>query len=77
MFDIASGRTIPLTKDGDPGIIENGRASWSHDGKWIVYIRTDSSVVPKRAVLVPGDPTYRTFRETRYARIGGMCGMSM
>jgi dipeptidyl-peptidase-4 len=71
VFDIASGRTIPLTKDGDPDTIENGSASWSPDGKWIAYVRTDSSAVPKRAVLVPGDPTYRTFRETRYERIGG------
>ena len=70
--EIASGRTIPLTKDGDPGTIENGLStSWSPDGKWIVYVRSDSSAVPKRAVLVPGDPTYRTFRETRYERIGG------
>ncbi|MGA2498470.1 MAG: DPP IV N-terminal domain-containing protein [Tepidisphaeraceae bacterium] len=72
VLDIASGRTIPLTKDGDPGTIENGhRASWSPDGKWIAYVQSDSSAVPKRAVLVPGDPTYRTFRETRYERIGG------
>ena len=71
VFDMASGRTIPLTKDGDPDTIENGLPSWSPDGKWITYVRTDSSAVPKRAVLVPGDPTYRTFRETRYERIGG------
>jgi dipeptidyl-peptidase-4 len=72
LLDIASGRTIPLTKDADPGTIENGhRASWSPDGQWIAYIQSDSSAVPKRAVLVPGDPTYRTFREQRYERIGG------
>ncbi len=72
MFDIASGRTIPLTKDGDPGTIENGhRAGWSPDGQWIAYIQSNSSAVPKRAVLVPGDPTYRAFREQRYERIGG------
>jgi dipeptidyl-peptidase-4 len=72
VFDIASGRTIPLTEDGNPGTIENGhRASWSPDGKWIAYIQSDSSAVPKRAILVPGDPTYRTFREQRFERIGG------
>lgn len=70
-FDIASGRTIPLTKDGAPDVIDNGGASWSPDGRWIAYIQSDVSAVPKRAVLVPGDPTYRTFRETRYERIGG------
>ena len=71
VYEIASGGTISLTKDGDPDTIENSRASWSRDGQWVAYIRSDSSAVPKRAVLVPGDPTYRTFRETRYERIGG------
>jgi hypothetical protein len=37
-FDLASGRTIPLTKDGDPDTIENGSASWSPDGKWIAWV---------------------------------------
>ena len=72
VLDIASGREIALTKDGVSGAIDNGhRASWSPDGKWLVYIQTDSSAVPKRAILVPGDPTYRTFREERFERIGG------
>ena len=72
VLDIASGRTIPLTKDGNPDTIENGhKAHWSPDGKWIAYIQSDSSAVPKRAVLVPGDPTYRTFREQKFERIGG------
>jgi dipeptidyl-peptidase-4 len=71
VHDMASGRTIPLTKDTDADAIDNGRACWSPDGQWIAYVRSDSSAVPKRAVLVPGDPTYRTFRETRVERIGG------
>jgi len=71
VFDLASGRTIPLTQNGDPGTIENARARWSPDGKSIVYIESDASAVPKRAALVPGDPTYRGFREQRYERIGG------
>ena len=71
VFDIASGQTTPLTKTGDPDTIENDHASWSPDGLWIAYMESDSSAVPRRAVLVPGDPTYRTFRETRYERIGG------
>jgi dipeptidyl-peptidase-4 len=70
-FDIASGRTTRLTQDGDPGTIDNGSAGWSPDGQWISYVQYDCSAVPQRAVLVPGDPTYRTFRETRYERIGG------
>ncbi|MEO0016786.1 MAG: Prolyl tripeptidyl peptidase precursor, partial [Verrucomicrobiota bacterium] len=71
VFDIATGRTTPLTETGDPDTIENDHASWSPDGQWIAYLESNSSAVPKRAALVPGDPTYRTFRETRYERIGG------
>jgi dipeptidyl-peptidase-4 len=70
-LDLASGRTVQLTQDGVPDTIEYSLGSWSPDGHWIAFVRTDSSDVPKRAVLVPGDPTYRTFRETRYERIGG------
>lgn len=71
VFDIASGRTTQVTQDSDPDAIANSRATWSPDGKWIAYVRSDSSAIPKRAVLVPGDPTYRTFEETRFERIGG------
>lgn len=71
VYDIAAGRTIPLTTDGDPGTIDNGDAVWSPDGRWIAFVRSDASAVPKRAILVPGDPTYRTFREARIERIGG------
>ena len=71
VLDIASGQTVRLTTDGDPGTIENGSARWSPDGQWISFIQYNYSAVPKRAVLVPGDPTYRTFRETRYERLGG------
>lgn len=71
VFDIASNKTITLTNTGDSDAIENHHAGWSPDGKWISYIQSDYTAVPKRAVLVPGDPTYRTFRETRYERIGG------
>ena len=70
MFDVASGRIIPLTKDGNPDTIENSRASWSPDSKWIAFIQSDVSAVPKRSILVPGDPTYRTFREERYVVAG-------
>jgi dipeptidyl-peptidase 4 len=71
VFDIASNKTIELTNSGNSDVIENNQAGWSPDGMWISYIQSDLSAVPKRAVLVPGDPTYRTFRETPYERIGG------
>ena len=71
VYDLASDRMIQLTHDSDPAAIAHSGAIWSPDAKWIAYVRIDSSAVPKRAVLVPGDPTYRTFRETPFERIGG------
>ena len=71
VFDIANGRTVSLTKDGVPGTIQNGRASWSPDGRHVAYVQSDSSAIAMRAGIVPGDPTYRAFRETRYSRVGG------
>jgi len=71
VYDIASGRILPLTQDGDPDTIENDHASWSPDGQWRFMMQIGSWGVPKRGGLGPGDPPYRTFRETRYERIGG------
>jgi len=71
VYHIPTGRTTPLTGGSDPDAIAHRHATWSHDGNWIAYVRSDSSAIPKRAVLVPGDPTYRSFQETRFARIGG------
>jgi len=45
LYDIAGGRTIPLTKDGEPDTIDNGRARWSPDGRWIAYVQSDFSAV--------------------------------
>ena len=75
VFDHATGKTAELTTIGESDAIGTDHASWSPDGNWIAYIQSDLSAVPKRAVLVPGDPTYRTFRETRYERIGGPIAM--
>lgn len=71
VHDPASGRSTALTVDGTDDGVSNRDGAWSPDGQWIAFIQADSTAIPKRAVLVPGDPTYRTFRETRYARIGG------
>ena len=42
VYDLAGGRTIPLTKDGNPDAIDNGGASWSPDGQWIAHVQPDS-----------------------------------
>lgn len=71
IYDIANEKTTQLTFDGDAGTISNGRASWSPDGKSILFVQSDASGVRKRSSLIPGDPTYPEVREQTFARIGG------
>jgi dipeptidyl-peptidase-4 len=51
--------------------VSNRSASWSPDGKWIAFVESDESDVKLRSVLVPGDPSYPTVQEDRFARVGG------
>ena len=48
VFDLASDRTTQVTEDSDPDAIANSRATWSPDGKWIAYVRSDYFVYPNR-----------------------------
>ena len=45
--------------------------SWSPDGARILFIEADATDVRKRAVLVPGDPSYPEVQKHRFARVGG------
>ncbi len=65
-------RKIPLTKSAPDGPVSNHGAVWSPDGKWIAFVQSDESDVKLRSVLVPGDPSYPTVREDRFARVGGV-----
>ncbi|MBN9693478.1 MAG: DPP IV N-terminal domain-containing protein [Verrucomicrobia bacterium] len=62
---------IPLTRSVPDGPVSNHDAVWSPDGAWIAFVQTDESAVKLRSVLVPGDPSYPTVREDRFARVGG------
>jgi len=69
--DLRSGRSIPLTTDGNDDSVSNSKAIWSPDGTRIAYVQSDASQVRLRPVLVPGDPTYPQVKEVRYSRVGG------
>ncbi len=65
-------RKVPLTKSVPDGPVSNHDAVWSPDGKWIAFVQSDESDVKLRSVLVPGDPSYPTVGENRFARVGGV-----
>jgi len=77
--DRKTGASKALTADGaDDGVDYRflgmggqGGSAWSGDGRYVLLGRTDSRAVPKRAVLVPGDPSYPKVRYIRFARVGG------
>lgn len=69
--DLRSGRSIPLTTDGNDDSVSNSKATWSPDGTRIAYVQSDASQVRLRSALVPGDPTYPQVKEVRYSRVGG------
>jgi len=61
----------PLTRNVPDGPVSNHDAAWSPDGTCIAFVQSDESAVKLRSVLVPGDPSYPTVREDRFARVGG------
>ncbi len=69
--DLRSDRKIPLTKNAPDSAVSNSRAVWSPDSTKIAFVQSDVSAVKLRPVLVPGDPTYPTVKEVRFARVGG------
>lgn len=69
--DLKSDQTTPLIKNDPSRSVAIRRPVWSPDGKWLAFVESDDSNVKLRPVLVPGDPTYPTVREVRYARVGG------
>ena len=60
-----------LTHQPDDGSVTNSRAIWSPDGKRVAFVQSDRTGIRKRAMLRPGDPSYPTVGETRFARVGG------
>ncbi len=70
-----SRRPMKLTGDdpqpGDRADVLIRSPTWSPDGTKVLFTEIDESEVPKRAVLVPSDPSYPDVRHDRFARVGG------
>jgi dipeptidyl-peptidase 4 len=66
----ASAEPVRLTFDGVLGTVGHGQASWSPDGRSVAFVRTDSSSVLERPMLLPTDPSYPKIRTVRFARVG-------
>ena len=71
VYDLSNDDTVALTDEEEDGPVSNNRATWSPDGKSIVYVQSDASDVRLRASLEPGDPSYPEVKEVRFARVDG------
>lgn len=84
VYDIASGKTVQITRDGQKNSIINGitdwvyeeefafvRAfDWSADGKKIAFIRFDETQVPEFTMDVYGTQLYPTADTFKYPKAG-------
>lgn len=84
VYDMASGKTTPITSDGKKNSIINGitdwvyeeefafvRAyDWSADGKKLAYIRFDESEVPEFSMNIFKKDLYPTVETFKYPKAG-------
>lgn len=82
--DLKSGKTSPVTKDGEKNKIINGAADWvyeeeftltrafewSPDGKYLAFIRFDESEVPQFTMETYTDALYPTPVTFKYPKVG-------
>jgi dipeptidyl-peptidase 4 len=68
--DLESGQRSQLTKRSDEQDVRYLDPVWSPDGKYVVFVESDSTNVRQRPVLVPDDPSYPGIQNHRFARVG-------
>lgn len=68
--NVESDDKVRLTQNSPDRDLHHHSISWSPDSSRIIFVESDYTEVRNRAVLIPGDPTYPTVREDRFARIG-------
>jgi len=70
VLDLETDRRTRLTNRTPDRDISFHGLSWSPDAKHVAFIQTDNTLVKKRSMLVPVDPSYPGVREQRFARVG-------
>ena len=68
--DLASGQRVQLTKHSSEKDIDYRNPLWSPDGRRVVFVESDATLVRQRPVLVPDDPSYPGVQNNRFARVG-------
>ena len=69
--ELETGEEVEWVKAASGLGISYSNLSWSPDGSYISFVEVNRSKVRKRAVLVPGDPTYPSIEQHAFARVGG------
>lgn len=70
--DLNTDKVTQLTEKPKNKSIAYRSPKWSPDSRRVVFIEADFTDVRQRAMLVPGDPSYPTVRNQKFARVGGI-----
>jgi dipeptidyl-peptidase-4 len=71
LVDVSTGQATPLTENPSDRDVSYRQVRWNREGSHAVFVEADATDVPRRAVLVPKDPSYPDVRYDRFARVGG------
>jgi dipeptidyl-peptidase-4 len=66
----SGGGQLPLVTPPADRDVSYRQASWSPDGRRVVFVEADATDVRLRAMLDPVDPSYPGVRRQRFARVG-------
>ena len=68
--EVATGKRITLLSPAAGREVSYQRATWSPDGRRVLFVEVDATDVRKRAVLDASDPSYPKVHQHRFARVG-------
>ncbi len=80
-FEVRDGKLLAVNRENKAEItlvsstndreVDYRDPIWSPDGSQALFVESDYTDVMKRWVLVPGDPSYPSVQQNRFARVGG------